>query len=311
MAADERILVIKLSALGDFIQALGPFAAIRRHHADASITLLTTTPFAGFAKAAPWFDAVLVDERPRVLNVTGWLRLRKMLRSGGFDRVYDLQTSARSGFYFRLFRPGPMPQWSGIAPGCSHLHANPERDRMHTLDRQREQLQLAGIELVSEPDLSWVNDTAVRFGAGGRYALLVPGGAPHRLEKRWPAARFAVLAAGLEARDIRPVLIGNSDERPLLTEIAGACDDALNLGGETGLEELVSLARGATLAVGNDTGPMHVAAVAGIPAVVLFSAASDPALCAPRGPKVTILHAPRLDDLSTNAVEAAIAGLVP
>jgi ADP-heptose:LPS heptosyltransferase len=65
------------------------------------------------------------------------------------------------------------------------------------------------------------------------------------------------------------------------------------------------------LAVGNDTGPMHLAAVAGIPAVILFSAASEPNLCAPRGPKVTILRAPSLDDLSLNAVEAAITALVP
>ncbi len=311
MAVGERILVIKLSALGDFIQALGPFAAIRHHHPDASITLLTTAPFAAFAKAAPWFDAVLVDDRPRLFDFSGWLRLRGKLRRGGFTRVYDLQTSGRSGFYFRLFWPGSKPQWSGIAPGCSHPHTNLERDRMHSLDRQREQLQLAGIELVAEPDLSWVNGKTRHFGAGGRYALLVPGGAPHRLEKRWPAARFAALAASLEARDIRPVLIGNADERPLLSEIAAACQDALNLGGDTGLEELAGLARGAVLAVGNDTGPMHLAAVAGIPAVVLFSAASDPDLCAPRGPKVTILRAPRLDDLSLNAITAAITALVP
>ncbi len=41
----EKILVIKLGALGDFIQAMGPMAAIRRHHPDADITLLTTEPF--------------------------------------------------------------------------------------------------------------------------------------------------------------------------------------------------------------------------------------------------------------------------
>jgi ADP-heptose:LPS heptosyltransferase len=177
MAAGERILVIKLSALGDFIQALGPFAAIRHHNPDASITLLTTAPFAGFAKAAPWFDTVLVDDRPRIFDFGGWLRLRGKLRSGGFARIYDLQTSGRSGFYFRLFWPDPKPQWSGIARGCSHPHSNLERDRMHSLDRQREQLQLAGIEQVPEPDLSWINDKTTRVGTGGRYAILVPGGA--------------------------------------------------------------------------------------------------------------------------------------
>ena len=108
MAAGERILVIKLSALGDFIQALGPFAAIRHHNPDASITLLTTAPFAGFAKAAPWFDTVLVDDRPRIFDFGGWLRLRGKLRSGGFARIYDLQTSGRSGFYFAVVEEGGL-----------------------------------------------------------------------------------------------------------------------------------------------------------------------------------------------------------
>src|SRR6266568_4059670 len=48
-----RILVIKLGALGDFVQALGPAAAIRAHHPEAAITLLTTAPFAELARAAP------------------------------------------------------------------------------------------------------------------------------------------------------------------------------------------------------------------------------------------------------------------
>ncbi len=51
--AAPRILVIKLGALGDFVQALGPAAAIRRHHRDAEITLLTTAPYAELGRAAP------------------------------------------------------------------------------------------------------------------------------------------------------------------------------------------------------------------------------------------------------------------
>jgi len=54
--------------------------------------------------------------------------------------------------------------------------------------------------------------------------------------------------------------------------------------------------------VGNDTGPMHLLAAAGCPAVVLFSRASDPALCAPRGPCVRVLRRPDLADLDVTAV---------
>ena len=53
-----HILVIKLAALGDFVQALGPCAAIRQHHKDARITLLTTAPFEDLARQSGYFDEV-------------------------------------------------------------------------------------------------------------------------------------------------------------------------------------------------------------------------------------------------------------
>ena len=92
-----RILVIKLSALGDIVLAFGPFAAIRAHHPDAHVTLLTTKPFLDFTRHMPWFDEVWQDDRPS--GPGGLLRLAHRLRAGRFDRVYDLQTSGRSSRY--------------------------------------------------------------------------------------------------------------------------------------------------------------------------------------------------------------------
>ena len=151
-----RILVIKLGALGDFMLAFGPFAAIRAQHPAAEVTLLTTAPFADLARDSRWFDRVLTDSRPRWWDLPALVRLRRALQ--GFDFVYDLQTSGRSSHYHRM---AGRPPWSGIARGASHPHANPARDRMHTLDRQREQLAMAGIPAVPSPDLSWLT-------AGGR-----------------------------------------------------------------------------------------------------------------------------------------------
>ena len=105
----DKILVIKLGALGDFVQAGGPFQAIRAHHGSAQITLLTTNPFVDFAAAAPWFDAVWIDSRPKLLQVGGWLELRARLRGGEFARVYGLQTSSRSSHYHSLWWPGVAP----------------------------------------------------------------------------------------------------------------------------------------------------------------------------------------------------------
>jgi ADP-heptose:LPS heptosyltransferase len=305
------ILVIKLGALGDFVQALGPFAAIRRHHADDRITLLTTPPFAELARASGCFDAVETGGRPGAFDIAAWIHLLRVLNSG-FGRVYDLQTSDRSSFYHALmgFPFSRRPEWSGIAPGSSHPHANPERDSLHTIERQREQLADAGIRPVPLPDVSWAKGNVARFDLKPPYVLLVPGGSAHRSEKRWPMDRFAALARRLVAAGTTPVLIGARDETALLASIAAAAPGARSLAGETSLLEIATLARGARAAVGNDTGPLHLIAAAGIPVVVLFSEASDPELCAPRGPRgadtVTVLQAPSLADLAEATVARAL-----
>ena len=304
-SANSRVLVIKLGALGDFVLALGAFAAIRAAHATAHVTLLTTAPYVELARASGCFDAVWTDQRPSFLQVNRWLGLRARLRDGRFQRVYDLQTSDRSGWYFRLMGP-QRPEWSGIAPGCSHPHANPRRDFMHSLDRQAEQLAAAGIAEAPPPDLSWARADIARFGLPARYAILAPGGAAHRPEKRWPAERFAALARVIAARGATPAMVGGGDEIGLADTIGGAAPQVRNLVGETSLLELATIARGAAGAVGNDTGPMHVAAVAGCPTVVLFSAASDPALTAPRGSSVVVLAKPSLSELSLDEVAAAL-----
>ena len=77
-----RILVIKLGALGDFVLATGPFAAIRAAHAEENIVLLTTAPFAEFARASGYFDEVWIDERPSRINLIAIQRLRRKLRRG-------------------------------------------------------------------------------------------------------------------------------------------------------------------------------------------------------------------------------------
>ena len=306
-ALHRRILVIKLGALGDFVQALGPMAAIRRHHAGAQIVLLTTAPFATLARASTYFDEVWIDDRAPLYAVTRWWALRRRLIAGRFDRVYDLQTAQRTASYFRLMGPGPRPEWSGVVPGCSHPHANPTRDRMHTLARQADQLRAAGIAEVPAADVSWAKAELSRFALPPSYALLVPGGAAHRPAKRWPLERYADLARTLAKRGLTPVALGARADQPLGQAIASVSPEARDLTGATSLEEVVGLARGAAIAVGNDTGPMHLIAAAGCPALVLFSAASDPDLCAPRGERVAILRRDRLADLPVAVVLEALA----
>lgn len=301
----KRQLVIKLSALGDMVLATGAFQAIRAHHAGDHVVLLTTSAYEGFARASGYFDEVWIDSRPPLWRVWQWLALGRRLRSGGFERVYDLQHTTRSHMYFRLFGPA-RPEWSGVAPGCSHPHANPRRDQMHTVEREAEQLAMAGIMAPPPPELSWLDGDISALDLPARYALLVPGGSAHRPEKRWPAARYGRAAVALAGQDICPVLIGAAPERAVLAAIAAACPQAIDLCGRTGLGAIAALARGAEAAIGNDTGPMHIIATAGCASLVLFSAASKPALTAPRGPQVTVLQRDSLADLEVEEVMAAL-----
>ena len=301
----KRILVIRLGALGDFFLSSGPFAAIRARHAADEVTLLTTAPFAALARRAPWFDRVEVDARPALFDVPGLLRLRHQL--AGFDFVYDLQTSGRSSRYFILAgRPG----WSGIAAGCSHPHANPRRDAMHTLERQREQLEMAGVTEFPPPDLVWLmRRPGVELAVP--YVLLVPGASASRPRKRWPAAHYGALAALLAGGGMVPVVVGSAGEAALASAIRTLCPAAIDLTGQTAIADLPGLAAGAALAVGNDTGPMHVAAAMGCRCVVLFSADSDPALTAPRGPGGTWPVVLRADDLADLPVADVVAAAAP
>ncbi|MBV8121476.1 MAG: glycosyltransferase family 9 protein [Alphaproteobacteria bacterium] len=298
----RRILVIRLSALGDFVQALGPAAAIRRYHSGDHVTLLTTAAFADFAQRLGVFDHVMIDARPGPYDIRGWLELRRRLRRSCFDRVYDLQTSERSAAYARLFRRGPTPEWSGIAAGCSHPHANLDRDRQHTIDKQAEQLLMAGIHPTPLPVLPALACEFPQSALGRRFVLIVPGSSPRHPAKRWPARRYGMLAEALRESGYGSVIIGSAAERALAAAIQQACAEAIDLTGQTDFAAVATLAQRAVLTIGNDTGVMHLAAAADCPVVVLFSAVTDPALCGPRGRLVRVLAVRNLDALEVDRV---------
>lgn len=299
-----EILVIKYSALGDMVMATGAFQAIRAHHLRDRITLLTTRPYVNFGEATGLFDAVLVDTRPKAWRVGRWWSQLQVLRGGRFVRVYDLQRNQRTSILYRLMRAGrPDLEWSGVVPGCSH-HVPARRDEaIHFTAKLAEQLRAAGIELVPPPDLSWLGGEQA-FDLPRPYALLAPGAAPTRPEKRAPAGLFAAIGIDLLAQGITPVLIGTKAERAVLAEVAAACPGAVDLCDRTTLGDVAALARGAVVGIGNDTGPMHLMGTAGCPVVVLFSAASDPHRIAPRGPAVRVLQRPNLAHLEAAEVLA-------
>nr|WP_294547835.1 glycosyltransferase family 9 protein [uncultured Rhodopila sp.] len=297
-AAARNILIVKLGAFGNIVLSMAAFRAIREHHAEARISVLTAAAYADWLRTFPYFDEVLIDPHPALWDFAAARRLGRMLADGGFDRVYDLQTSKRSSWYFALFPARHRPAWSGIAFGCSLPDRDPRRNVLHDAIRQQGQLRQAGITAFPPPDLSWMRGDIARFGLPRDFALLVPGSSPDRLAKRWPAARYRALADRLAAGGIAPVVLGARAEAGLAAEIPGTVD----LIGQTGFGDVAELARAARFAVGNDTGPMHLIATAGCPSVTLFSKDSDPSHCAPVGPRTLVLQRPDLADLAVETV---------
>ena len=333
------MLVIKLGAMGDFMQALGAFRVVRATHPSARITLLTTPPYEAFAKACPFFDIVEADGRPKDLKGKGDLIRR--LRSAGYDMVYDFQNNDRTAQYF-MGLTGKKPLWSGAAKGASHQHMNPDRGNMHNFDRLAEQLRHAGLGpkppgdpsgwVIGQdlmPSVEWVRPAfrdpprfqPAFFGLNGKYALLIPGSSAEHPEKRWPVERFVKLSNWLADGGITPVVLGGKDEGDIGAQIIRKEPRAKNLVGRTDLFQLATLAQRAEIAIGGDTGPMHLAAAARTPGVCLFAqewtegmaqemrTVWDPQTrlgrAAPRGGPMMIVYAPALEGISVDDVKQA------
>lgn len=289
----NKILVIKLGALGDFITALGPMQAVRAHHPKAHITLLTTRPYEKMGQDCGIFNEVWADQKPKWHQPAAWLALRHRLNKPRFDRVYDLQNNDRTALYFSLF--SPKPEWVGAVKGASHRNASPERTKCRAYDGHVQTLRLAGIDQVTPDRLLWMKGNAARFQLQHPYVLLVPGCSPQHPRKRWPVEHFRDCAAALIEAGYRPVIIGGPPEVETNAQLAEGLA-VTDLTGQTDIYDLADLARGAAGAIGNDTGPSHIISVSECPIMVLYC--SQESSIAKHGPLGAASQAIEVEDLS-------------
>jgi ADP-heptose:LPS heptosyltransferase len=310
----NRVLVIRLEPVAEFVLSLSAMGRIREAHPRARITLLTTPQFEGLAKICPYFNEVQADAEMRGLGDV--MRLASKIRQGGYERVYDLQTSGRTNLLFQFLRPRP-PQWSGAAVGCSLPHRNRLRERMHVLERQADQLKAAGIwndapieaGQAPPPDLSWLLRRAPipKRSPGAPdprpYAVLVPGGSS-KAERIWPIENYQALANALRKRGYDIVVLGRPEDSALGRAIQRTVNTARDLTGRTDLAQVAVLGARAALAIGNQSGAIQLIACAGAPTIALYSGGSDPALTAPRG-YVTVVQAEDLSALPVAQVAQA------
>jgi ADP-heptose:LPS heptosyltransferase len=311
----NRVLVIQLGGLADFVAALAAARLIREAHIGARITVLTTEATRELAELCPYFDTVEADGKPQEPQAITKLIAR--IRAAKYDMIYDLEGSSRTKNYFQGLRPWP-PKWSGAVAGASHAYLDPDRGNLNPLDRYAAQLAAAGLDIGAAPlmpDLSWLRSVLrdpprLRpdfFGIRGDYVLLLPRGADAEPNRRWPQEKYIDLARRIARGGVTPVVLGGPDERPIGAAIAKAEPGAKNLVTRPDLFQCVGLAERAAFAVGDDVDLMHAAAAAGAPCLVFLTSLNQPERAAPRGQGgVVALTAADIADLPVEQVDAQL-----
>jgi lipopolysaccharide heptosyltransferase I len=294
----KNILIIKPSALGDIVLALPALAALKRSFPRAKISWLVRPEYAELLQGHPDLDEVILFDRQLLgkswynpMAFANLLRLLRRLRKGRFDVVFDFQGLFRTGFL--AWVSGSKKRF-GMTQAREFGHVfytdkiSQDYSCVHLVDYYLRIVAAAGagktdvqFTLPRKADaVETVKKLLVSHGVHpGNYAVLVPGAA--RENKRWPIERFAKLAEKIVSQfGWSMAAPGSAAEKgyiETLQNIAGV--GVVNLAGQTSIAEIIALLGGAALVVSNDTGPGHIAAVLGVPVVMIFGPTNPARVC--------------------------------
>lgn len=277
MSDPRRILVVRLSALGDVLLATPAVRALARRFPGARIDWLVEEAYLPLLEANPHVQAMAYRKRGEHAGVRGLLGLLRSLRASRYDLVVDLQDKPKTRL-FGAIAPAYLAfrKRSPAQALLSLVGQEKPLTRAHAVDLYLEALEPLGVE----PDGRGL-DLAVTEAMRARAAAVLPRGravgiAPGArwASKQWPPERFAELAAALRARGWAPILLGGPGDREAFARVRAALSfevpdaAALDVGGLAGL--IASCA----LVVAGDSGPAHVASAVGTPVVAIFGPTS-------------------------------------
>jgi len=282
-----RILIVRLSALGDVVSGLHVLSTIRARLGSAFIGWLVEDRFAPLLRDHPHLDALHVYERKGVR----WHRFPRLVRSvrrARYDLALDLQGNLKSGLLTRL---SGARRRLGLAPPLAregnrlfvkNLVAPPPGHRLRAYHA------LVDAALGQGPTAPALLPASPREGGA---IVLHAGTSRFGAFKRWPPGHFAALGDRLAERLGAPVLLtAGPGERGDADEVRARMRAPVEIAETPTLQSLIDLLAGARLVVAGDTGPAHLAAAAGAPTVVLFGP-KDPEVMAPSGPRVSPVRA--------------------
>ncbi len=276
MALPLRILIVRLSSMGDIILTTPLIRALRARHPEAQIDFLTKRSFAPLVADSPHLTRVIAYE-PRTESLVS---LATRLRAARYTHLLDLHGTLRARA-LRLLVPGP---WRGYRKRriereiLIRFKRNVYRDNVPEPERYFEAAANLDVRPDGHPPEIFVHpDAQARADAWLDKALpgdrplvaLVPGAA--HFTKRWPVESWQALAGKLGSAGYGIVVLGGPEYARECTAIAAAGGaHGASAAGPFGLQETAAVLARSTLCVAGDTGVMHMATATRTPSVVLL-----------------------------------------
>ncbi len=306
-----KILIIKLSAIGDVVQTLPALEAIKKTYPGSAVTWVVEEAAAGILEGHPLIDVLLVSRRKAWLRMlrnpftaprglAHIIRFIRELRSTRYDIAIDFQGLFKSGMLIGLARAGRKIGFDRSRE-FSSLFLNerlPAYDiEKHALERYLDVARHLGAKdpspkcaLPVERERKLMQERTAALLPQGR-PLVVVNPVARWATKLWPERNFAELADRLAIEKHAVVIFtGSSEDRAVNERILSMMSErAINWAGETTLKELAALASLADLFITTDTGPMHLAAAAGTRVLALFGPTA-PWRTGPYGPSHIVVR---------------------
>jgi heptosyltransferase-1 len=283
-----RLLLVRLSALGDVTMALHVLSALKARDPGIRVSWLVEDRFRGLLEGHPQIDILHVYERRRVRVPHRLWTFVRGLRRERYDVTLDLQGNLKSGLLARL--AGAKRTLSLDAPLAREGNRLLVRERVPPPEGHRLKAYLALVDRVLGPGPSPLAVLPAEGEAHGA-VVLHPGVSRFGAFKRWPAASFADLGDRLAGRlGTGVILTAGPGERADAEEVRRRMRREASIAEPKGLRALAGLLKGARLFVASDTGPAHIAAALGVPTVTLFGP-KDPEVMAPVGARATAVRA--------------------
>jgi ADP-heptose:LPS heptosyltransferase len=283
----SSILVIRLGALGDVVRTRFAFPGLRELYPDARIDWLVEDRAAAGLDGIVGLDAVLPVPRARLAyrkprqGVMLICALMRDLRERRYDMVVDFHSILKSAV---LARVSGAPLRVGYASplareGSSRLYTHAARvasAHLSRFERNAALLQYLGGRVPSEPPplalAEKIRPELEAVPAG--LVVMHPGTSESTRYKRWAPGRYAEVARGLQqALGLESLVTWGpvaAERSAAEAVVAGAAGAAWLAPATHGIADLLALLRRCRLFIGSDSGPMHLASLAGLPVVALF-----------------------------------------